>query len=247
MKLLKKGLLLPTVLGLVFVLGGCVSSDDIAEAILGTVTVSGNVVDASNGDAALSGVSIKATTSGLPASQTYDSSTVTTDGSGNFSLKVAKDLPIYFHMTNSGYATFNSAIDSYASDQSVADVPMITTVDAETIIDAAFPTSSLNLADKAWLVVEVRDATSGDDFAGVTIASSNAPTESAYNNQNTCVNDYDAGAGPTANCTATREGPMYIAYFDAEEVIDVSITGTATGSQAALVRVGEVAVVVFEQ
>jgi hypothetical protein len=245
MKLVKKGLLLPAVLSAAFALAGCANSDDVTEAILGTVNISGNIVDASANDVALD-VSIKATTNGLPASRVYDSSTATTDASGNFSLTVAKDLPVYFHMTKAGYTTFNSAIDSYSSDRSVSDVPIFTVADAESIIDLAFPTSGLNLGDKAWLIVEVLDA-SGDDLAGVTVAQSSLPTEWAYNNQNTCVNDYDTGAGPTADCTATRVGPMYIAYYDAEEVIDVSITGAASGTQAALVRMGEVAVVVFQQ
>lgn len=246
MKLFKKGLLLPTVLGLVFVLGGCVSSDDVAETILGTVNVSGTIVDASNNDAALQDVSVQATTDGIPGTtNNYDSSTVNTDVSGNFSLSVAKDLPVYLRLNKTNYATFNSAFTSFSADTNVGEIPMITTADAEFVIDAAFPTSGLDLAGKAWLIVEVYDA-AGDDLAGVTIAPSNAPTESAYNNLVDCTNDYSA-AGPTIDCTATRVGPMYIAYYDADELIDVSITGAASGSQAALVRMGEVAVVVFEQ
>jgi len=247
MKLLKKGLLLPTVMGLVFVLGGCVSSDEVAEAILGTVNVSGTIVDASNNDAPLQDVSVQATTDGIPGTtNNYDSSTVSTDASGNFSLSVAKDLPVYLRLNKAGYATFNSAFTSFSGTTAIGEIPMITTVDAEAVIDAAFPTGGLNLADKAWLIVEVYDA-AGDDLAGVTVAPSNSPVSSAYNNQNTCVNDYDAGVGPTIDCTATRVGPMYIAYYDTEQVVNVFVNGALVDDQAALVRVGEIAVVVFEQ
>lgn len=242
----KTGITLASTLGLAFILSGCVSSDDLAEALLGSVNVSGTIVDASDNDVGLQGVSIHATTDGIPgATRSYDSETVTTDGSGNYSLKVVKDLPVYMQLTKAGYATFNTVFATLTGDQTLPEIPMVTSTDAQAMIDAAFG-GGINLADKAWVVVNVL-AANGDDLAGATIALNNAPTASAYNNQNTCVNDYDAGTGPTVDCTATRVGPMYIAYYETAQEVSVSVAGTVTDSEAALVRMGEVTIIEFQQ
>lgn len=246
MHIAKTGMTLAATLGLAFLLNGCISSDDLAESFLGTVTITGTVIDASNNDVGLQGVSLKATTDGIPnATQNYDSDTVTTNNSGNFSLNVIKDVPVYMHLTRTGYATFNTAFGIFTADGAVQDIPMITTGDAEAMIDAAFSGANLNLADKAWVAVNVVDG-NGDDLAGATLALNNVPSDFAYNNLNNCVNDYSAAA-PTADCTATRVGPMYIAYYEADEVVEVTVSGAMTGTQTVLVKVGEVAIVEFQQ
>lgn len=246
MNIAKTGITLASTLGLAFILSGCVSSDDLAESLLGTVTINGTVVDASNNDLGLQGVSLKATTDGIQGTpRDYDSETVTTDGSGNFNMTVVKDLPVYLHLTKADYATFNTAFGIFTADGAIQDIPMITSADAEAMIDAAFPGSNLNLADRAWVAVNVVD-TNGEDLAGATLALNNFPSDFAYNNLNNCVNDY-SGTAPTADCTATRVGPMYIAYYVADEAVEVTVSGAMTGTQTVLVKVGEVAIVEFQQ
>ena len=231
-----KKILLVSAFSSALILSACSSSD--VEKILADefVTVSGQTTDMN--DAPLPDVAIEGVHT-IPGGLL--SSITTSDADGNFSLSVIKDDAFYLRATKSTYATINTVKGALSANESNFDIGMPTVIEAQAVIILAFASATPipNLADKAWLVVDVSDANGEVD--GATIAPSPAPDAFVYTDCN--------GVETTSN-TATeapcpnRPGPMYIAYYDASTEITVTV-GSET--QTAVVRKGEVTILEFEQ
>ena len=229
-------IILASVFSSAFILSACSSSsDDAAQIILDEfVTVSGKITDMNDG--ILSGVAIEGVYTdpgGLLNPSTKS------DASGNFSLQVLKGDAFYLRGTIATYATMNSAKGALSVDEVGFDIGIPTETEAQDVINLVFTDVTPNLADKAWLVVDVVTAANGDDVSGQTITAASTPDAEVYPD---C--DGAPTSGPTiAGCT-DRSTPMYMAYYDA--TIETTVT-VGSETQTAVIRKGEITYLEFEQ
>lgn len=200
-----------------------------------TVTISGQITDSYG--LSLPGVTIEGVYNnpGDPLNPSTSS-----DNNGNFSIEVLKGDVVYLHATKATYATINSGKWAYNANESGFDFGIPTTIEAQDAINLLFASNTPNLADKAWLVVDVISAANGNDVAGQTITAVPAPatTAEAYPDCNGVP-----GATSTIACT-NRLSPMYMAYFDAGTNVSVTV---AAETQTAVLRKGEITYLEFEQ
>ena len=123
----KKAMALIVVVGLGFFLSGCITSDEIANIILGEATISGVVTDDATGSA-IDGVTVTAIDPS--GARTYPA--VTSDAAGHYSITINRDTPVYFRFQkSSAYVTTNTRLDSYSSDASDKDIACGKTISAK--------------------------------------------------------------------------------------------------------------------
>ena len=127
--------------------------------------------------------------------------------------------------------TLNSAREAFSADEAGLDVEMPTTDEANSVIALTFPGQSL--ASGAWLAVSVEDNLGEVNGATITTTQTNIIDEAA-----TDCDDLDSGDVVTIAPCPLRDGPMYWAYFSADQDVTVSVSGV-TGSQTGPVRAGE--------
>lgn len=232
----KASYILACTLVFAFVLVAC-SSDDAAQVIADEfVSVSGTVKDF-NGTAAVEDVVVECVYSspGDPLNPVTN-----TDNNGHFSLQVLDNTPVSLRATKNSFASINTAKAALTATVTVDDVDILTVVQAQATIDKAFGLTTELLADKAWLVVDVVDA-SGNDVSGKTISTSLAfpPTDEIYTN---CDGNDSGGTETTGPCPVDRQAPMYIAYFNAPAEISITVEGQ---KQTAPIRMGEITVLKY--
>lgn len=232
----KAAYLLACTVGCLFILAGCSSDDDAPiedNLVLTEVTVSGTVVSFSD-DAPLPGVSVEGV---YTSPGDADNPTATTDAAGAFSLTVKTLTPVYLHGTLTGYATINSEKGTVSASESGEEIEMPTETEAQGIINAAFPIALPQLANHAWLAVDVYD-TNGVELAGKNISSTVTPDGFAYID---CTGAPSTTAATVA-CTA-RDGVMYLAYFGSTTEATVTVDGI---NKIAPLNLGEVTVLDYE-
>jgi hypothetical protein len=221
-------------IGLVLALSACSSDDaqEIVDDLIGDVTVSGKITSSAN-PSGEEGVSAK----GIYGSVLGETSPVTTDANGMYSLVVLKDTPVSLQASKTGFVTLNSAKVSLSTNEDNFDVEMVSISDADAAINQVFPGQTL--AGSAWLAVNVVDS-NDVDVPGITITSGS--TNVVYTD---CT-----GADSTQSVTVVdqspcnRPGPMYFAYFNTDDEVTVT---AGSDSQLAPVRVGQVTFLEFVQ
>ena len=231
--------LFASTLGLMVLLTACSSSDDAAQVIADEfVQINGNVMNLA--DAGEPDVQVEAvyTDPGNPLNP------VTTTGSdGGFALQLLKDTPAFLRATKSNFTTINSAKAPFTASMDVGDIGMPTETQAQEVIDAAFSAAATLpvLQNHAWLVVDVVDAAGNEvDGREINIPSASPPADEVYTN----CDGSDSGQSMTvAPCPADRPGPMFIAYFDVEGEVEITVGGQ---KQLAPIRMGEVTALEFE-
>jgi hypothetical protein len=198
-----------------------------------TVDLSGTLDASGTG---FSGVAIKAF---LVTAPTMDSeqASATSNTSGQYSITVLRNTDTYLELSSAGYATQNSRFGSFDQDAGGLDFGMIPENDAEAVIDAAFGGMALNLADKAWLAVNVEDA-NGNEVDGVSVTTVPARAGGGALKCDGSLTGSDITAAAPA-CNPERGGPMYLAYYDANTEVAISATGSSD-APIAPVRVGEI-------
>jgi hypothetical protein len=203
-----------------------------------TVTVSGTL-DSSAG--AVDAATVKSVTVASAGSD-IDGADATSDAAGAFSISVPQDTENYMEFSKSGFATVNSPLFSAAQNVPGVTVRMLTETEAASVISTAFGGMMLSLADKAWLAIDVLDAT-GSEISGVFITSNPLPDGGGA----LFCDGSLTGANVTAAfppCNPARLGPMYLAYYDAAREVSVTASGSSDVIDAP-VRVGEVTFFTF--
>ena len=232
-----KNILLVSAISSVLILSAC-SSDDAAQIIADEfITVSGKTTDISDTPLPLPDVAI-AGVYGNPGGLLDPTDTSGTDGS--FSLQVIKGDPFSLRATKAAYATVNSARDALSANETGVEFGIPTEIEAQAVINLAFTSATPNLADKAWLIVDVALASNGDEVSGATITPLPAPDAFVYTN---CFGADTSNIATEAPCL-NRPGPMYIAYYNSATEAQVTV-GSET--QTAPLRMGEITVLEFEQ
>lgn len=232
----KTAFILAGAIGIFLTLAGC-SSDDAAQVIADEfIAVSGQITDTSG--TGVQDVNVEGVYSdpgGLlnPVD--------TTDTNGSFSLQILKNDAFYLRATSSTLATMNSAKAAFSANVTGLDIGIPTEAEAQAIIDTAFAVAPPVLANHAWLVIDIVNATTGDELNNKAVSTSVAPTDEVYTD---CAGA-DSGGGVTAGapCAGGRVGPMYIAYFDAPAEVNVTVDST---TQIAPIRMGEITFLEFE-
>jgi hypothetical protein len=237
----KKAMALIVVVGLGFFLSGCITSDEIANIILGEATISGVVTDDATGSA-IDGVTVTAIDPS--GARTYPA--VTSDAAGHYSITINRDTPVYFRFQeNSTYVTMNSRLDSYAGDVSDMDMALYTTSRAQDVITQAFAFNP-SLVSWGWLFVDVV-LSNGDDSSGITITADDSGGALVDATATLC-DGTNSGDTVTIACSGSnlRDGPMYIAYYNQDADITVTISGARSGQQQASVRMGQITYIKFQ-
>jgi hypothetical protein len=204
-----------------------------------TVALSGRLDE--NGTA-FAGATISAFLVTTPATDSVQS-TVQSDVGGIYTVEVLRNTDTYLELSNAGYATLNSRFGAFDRDTSGLDFDMVPESDAEAGIDAAFGGMAFDLADKAWLAINVEDS-SGNEVDGIGITTMPAIAGDGALNCDGSLTGSDITAAIPA-CNPAREGPMYLGYFDADTEVGITATGSSD-APIAPVRVGEVTVVSIE-
>ena len=154
------------ILGLVSLLSACLTNEELADITLGQATISGVITDDGTGSP-IEDVTITAIDPS--ASLSYDP--VTTDASGNYSITINRNTPLYFRLQKTtGYPTLNSALDSYVADITDKDIALFTTERAQDAITRAFAFNP-SLVGWSWLFVDVV-LSNGEDSSGITVTAS---------------------------------------------------------------------------
>lgn len=224
--------LLAYAMGLVFILSAC-SSDDAAQAIADEFVALSGKITSTAAPAGEAGVTVE----GIYSSTSLLNPSTTTVADGAFTLNVLKNTDVTVQISKSGFVTLNSAREAFSASEAGIDIEMPTTDEANAVIALAFPGQTL--ASGAWLAVSVEDNTD-TELAGVTITTTqtNIIDEAATNCDGTDSGDIVTIYDP---CVPQRDGPMYWAYFSADQDVSVSVSGAgATGSQTGPVSNGEV-------
>ena len=216
---------------------GCSSSDDTPAPLPDiTIDLSGTIEDGN--DTAISGVTVNAY---LAINDTSAEDTATSDTNGNFTVTVIEGGEVYLELQHSNYVTLNSRIASFDTDQIGLDFDMFTEVEADFVIGTAFGGGlALVLANHAWLGVNVIDATSKNELDAQTVVVSPTPQNEGATDCNGVIQN--SSNITTAPCP-TRDGPMYLAYFDSNNDVTISVGGVIVNAP---VRMGEVTVVNME-
>jgi len=232
----KAAYFLACIMGLLFIVSGC-SSDDAAQVIADEfINISGTVKTIAN-PAGEEGVTVK----GIYSDGNPLNPSTTTGAGGAFSLPVLKNTAVSVQLSKTDLLTLNSAREAFSADAAGFDVELPTTVEANALMALVFPGQTL--ASGAWLVLTVEDA-AGTEVNGATITTTQA---NIIDEAATECDDLDSGGVVTiAPCNPPRDGPMYWAYFSADQDVTVSVSGV-TGSQTGPVRNGEVTYLDFEQ
>ena len=221
-----------SVLGL-FV-AGCDGGSD-GDPDIATVKVSGTVTDTN--DDPLAGVAVKAIT--VLAGQDLPGTPVTTDAAGQFTLEVAKDFTAYYEYSMTGRLTVNTQFESHSADVTGLEMQLLTEVEANSIIDTAYP--GLTIADGAWLAISVEDGAGEVNGATVTVDAQGSNPSTTE-----CDGTLTGTLVTVAPCNMPdRVGPMYLDYYDTEQVVGVTVTGIA-GTTTAPVRDGEATVLIIK-
>ena len=226
---------------LALLLSACLTNEELANITLGQATISGVITDDATGTA-IEDVTITAIDPS--ASLSYDP--VTTDASGNYSITINRNTPLYFRLQKTtGYPTLNNALDSYVADITDKDIALFTTERAQDVITRAFAFNP-SLAGWSWLFVDVV-LSNGEDSSGITITASDASGALIDATVTNC-DGTNSGDVVTIACTGndTRDGPMFIAYYDEDTDITVEISGARNAEQSAPVRIGQITYVKFE-
>jgi len=230
------------VVGLVFLLSACLTNEELANITLGQATISGVITD----DATGVGVEDVTITAIDPTGElSYEP--VTTDVSGNYFITINRNTPLYFRLQKTtGYPTLNSALDSYVSDITDKDIALFTTERAQGLITKAFAIGDPSLVGGSWLFVDVV-LSNGEDSSGITITTSDASGALIDATVTNC-DGTNSGDVVTIACTGTevRDGPMFVAYYNADADITVAISGARNAEQEARVRMGQITYVKFE-
>ena len=235
-----KGALMASIMlaGLITIVGSGSSGDDATAPPDITVDLSGTV--RADDGTPIEGVSVEVfLANALGAPEDTD----TTNASGEYTVTVLESAPAYTKFAKTGYATLNSEFDSYAVNTSKLDIEPVTVNEAEAIIDTVFGGMMLDLADKAWLAVTVENA-NGDEVNDAAITS--APVVDGGGALK-CDGTLTGSNMTVAPCNPDRDGPMYLAYFDADhDSVSVTVSGSS-GTVSAPVRVGEITFIEIEQ
>lgn len=199
-----------------------IGSDEVT--VVGTLTGSGGLLD---------GVTVRSFVLTSPATDSQES-VATSNTSGVYSIDVPENADIYFELSNAGFATLNTQFNLFADDTSGIDADLLSTGEANDVLDTAFMGMMFTLPDRAWLIVDVENS-AGDEVDGATITTAPAAVGGGALN---CDGTLTGGDITTAIpvCDPARTGPMYVAYFDAD--VEVTIT-VGTQALVAPVRVGE--------
>jgi len=167
-----------------------------------------------------------------------------TAADGSFSLNILKNTAVSLQASKNGFATLNSAKEALSVDINDADFELATTLEAETMLSAAFGGGPwLSGTGQAWLAVNVLDANTGAEIPGVTITTTGTPVDVVYTNCD--------GTNSTAAVTVVdvvpcnRDGTMYLAYFDTDST-EVTVSDSLT-QQLAPVRRGQITFLEIEQ
>ena len=237
----KAAYFLACIMGLLFIVSGC-SSDDAAQAIADEfVAISGTIYSTDNPESSGKGepgVTVK----GIYSDGNILNPSTTTVADGSFSLDVLKNDAVSVQASKGGFTTLNSAKEALSVNEPGANIELPTTAEAEGAILAAFGAGP-TLAGQAWLAVDVLDANTGDDIAGIAISTTGTTGGVVFTN---CAGN-DSGDVVTVVdvIPCNRDGPMYFAYFDTDST-EVTVSD-GTSSQLAPVRRGEVTFLEFER
>ena len=208
-----------------------------------TATVSGTVDREGAGFSDVTVIAYLVISSGTDDEQ---SATRTRSG-GDYSIEVQENIDTYLEYSADGFATLNGRFLNLSDDLAGVDIGMITEDEADTVIDSAFGGLVFDLEDEAWLAINVEDQ-AGNEVDGATVAVSPSPAGGGATNCNGTLTGGSVTFAPP--CAGGRSGPMYLAYFDNNNEIVITVTDTA-GNQSvqmlsAPVRVGEVTFVTVD-
>lgn len=219
--------LLSYVAASVFVLAGC-SSDDDPAPVATEITVSG-IITGFDGVTPLTGITVQ----GIYTSSATENPNTLTDSTGNFSLTLDANTDFYLNGSFLGFTTINSEVLNAGVNIADLDIGMPRSSETEAIIAAAFPAEAEGLAivNHAWLAVDIEDE-NGNQISGKTITPTITPSVFAYTN---C--DGTPSGGNTTIACADRDGPMYLAYYDA--VAETTVT-TVEHTKTAPLRMEQV-------
>lgn len=229
------------ILMLSLLLSGCPTYEEIQARIRGEATITGIITDDSTGQG-LDAVTITA----IDPTGAFTFDPVTTDSNGNYSITITRNVPVYFRLKkDAGYVDLNSWVDSYDSDESGVDIPMFTTTQTQDAVTRAFAFNP-SLTGWSWLFVDVV-TDNGEDATGITITASDGDG-SLIDATATRCDGTNSGGVVTVPCLSgeTRDGPMFIAYYDSDVDITVTISGARSGELSGPVRNGQVTYFKFE-
>jgi hypothetical protein len=238
----KTTFILACMLGITYILGACSSdSDDSAQIIADEfVSITGTINNLS--DTAEPGVAIEGVY-GNPGDVLNPVTVSNSNTPDNFSLEVFSNTAFFLHATKDTFATINTARTALNADIT-ADAVEIPTVDqAQTMIDKAFGVGIVDVRDVAfaWLVVDAVDVNDNEVIGKtISIPPTFRPLGEVYT---VCDGTASTVSETTGPCPVGRQGPMYIAYFDIEGEVDITVGGQ---KQTAPIRKGEIAVLEFE-
>ena len=235
----KTAYFLACLLGAAYLVASC-SSEDTAPIVADEfVSITGTINNLD--DKAEPGVAIEGVY-GSPGDALNPVTVSNSNATNNFSLEVFRDTPFYLHATKDTFATINTARTKLSASITADPVGIPTVDQAQLVIDTAFGVGIVGLQDFAWLVVDVVDA-SGDGVIGKTISIQSktlAPPVAVY----TACDGTDSLVNETTGpCPEGRLAPMYIAYFDNEGEVDITVGGE---KQTAPIRKGEISVLEIE-
>ncbi len=231
-----KQLFLASILGSALVLSGCGGASDAVNDLVDNlnVTVSGTVTDSM--DNPLAGVKVE----GVYASPGDALNPVdSTDASGNFSIKILKNNAAYLQLSKQGFVTMNMPKKALNADMTGINLGLPTTEEAQGVLTAAYGTT-IALSSRAWLAVDVVDA-NGDEVGGQSISVSGATAEKQV--YTSCTGIDSMGTTTVGPCP-DRPSPMYVSSFTAGATVTV---GVGAETQTAVLRMGEVTYLEFEQ
>jgi cytochrome c5 len=167
------------------------------------ITVSGVITDSNA--VPLTGVAVQ----GVYISSSAVNPSTSTDTDGGFALTLEANTAFYLSGAFLGYATLNSEVLNTSVSIAGLDIEMPRSPEVEAIIEAAFPTAGLAIVNHAWLAVDIEDD-NGNQISGKAITPDIEPSGFAYTNCDGSPRDDN-----TTIACADRDGPMYIAYYDA--------------------------------
>jgi len=232
----KTAYILACLLGVTYLVASCSSEN--AEQIIADEFVSITGTINNHDDTAEPGVEIEGVYGSPGDALNPDPVISDSSATNNFSLEVFSNTPFYLHATKDSFATINTARTALNADITVDAVEIPSVIEAQDMINTAFDVDKPLLENHAWLVVDVVDA-NGIGVDGKTISTAGTDPVAVYTD---CEGNDSGGTVTVAPCPAGRQGPMYIAYFDAPAEISITVGGQ---KQTAPIRMGEITVLEF--
>lgn len=162
-----------------------------------------------------------------------------TNSKGEFELKLPQGTELAVRFSAAGFTTVRSQFYSMTSHVTGLSIALQTTQMSETTIDTAFSGMALDLANKAWLAVDVLDEKLVEIDGAMVAVNPSATQGGTLLCDGTLTGGNITSALPA--CNPPRTGPMYLAYYDAPTNVEVTINGTE--SYTSSVKVGDVAYV----